>query len=89
MAGFASWGWVGFTTLNGQHAEGGWYLAKYLNAMREAEEEYGKRLIDYVDLHWYPEARGTDRVVFGGQRETNAANVAARLQAPMSLWHPE
>ncbi len=48
----------------------------------------GPRLIDSLDVHWYPEAQG------GGQRiTTNAPNQPeatheARIQAPRSLWDP-
>ena len=42
--------------------------------------------MDVIDLHWYPEAQG------GGVRITannnTAAVVAARVQAPRSLWDP-
>jgi hypothetical protein len=50
-------------------------------------------LIDYLDLHWYPEAQGTGasgssvRVVFGGN-DNSAGVVEARVQAPRSLWDP-
>ena len=55
--------------------------------MREAEStSAGRRLVDVLDLHWYPEARG------GGVRITeadaSAAVAAARVQAPRSLWDP-
>ena len=46
----------------------------------------GKRLLDVLDVHWYPEAQG------GGERVSTQDNkpavVAARLQAPRSLWDP-
>ncbi len=42
--------------------------------------------MDVLDLHWYPEAQG------GGVRITennnSSAVVAARVQAPRSLWDP-
>jgi hypothetical protein len=71
--------------------EGGyeWFLDAYLDRMRQAGERRGVRLLDVLDLHWYPEARGTDRIVWGGSDPTSAENVDARLQAPLSLWHPE
>ena len=54
--------------------------------MREAEGRARRRLLDVLDLHWYPEARG------GGVRITEANNspdvAAARVQAPRSLWDP-
>ena len=48
----------------------------------------GHRLVDVLDLHWYPEARG------GGVRitERRAARPTwsrARVQAPRSLWDPD
>jgi hypothetical protein len=52
--------------------------------MKTAEQAAGKRLLDVLDVHWYPEATG------GGQRIVDdgvgAAEVDARLQAPRSLW---
>ena len=67
----------------------GWFIDAYLDRMRQASERRGVRLLDVLDLHWYPEARGTDRIVFNGSTATTPANVQARLQAPMSLWNPE
>jgi hypothetical protein len=66
-----------------------WFIDAYLDAMHEAEERRGVRLLDVLDVHWYPEARGTDRIVFSGAGATTSANVEARLLAPLSLWHPE
>jgi hypothetical protein len=66
------------------------FVDHYLGELRQAELDGGRRLVDYLDLHWYPEARG------GGQRitlddsgkgaESSDALVEARLQAPRSLW---
>lgn len=51
-----------------------------------AEAAQGRKLMDVLDLHWYPEAQG------GGVRITennnSAAVVAARVQAARSLWDP-
>ena len=85
--GFASYGWGGFTTLqNAPDAKGRDFLEFYLAQMRQAEKRAGKRLIDAVDLHWYPEAQG------GGVRitedDSGPAVAAARVQAPRSLWDP-
>jgi len=52
--------------------------------MKAAEATAGQRLIDYLDLHWYAEAQGGGVRITGA--ETTAAVVAARLQAPRSLW---
>jgi hypothetical protein len=61
--------------------------------MQAAEVGGGKRLIDYLDLHWYPEATGIGaggapvRVVFSGPDDSPGV-VEARVQAPRSLWDP-
>ena len=82
-----SYGWQGFATLQDAPDAGGRdFLDFYLDSMRDAEGRTGRRLVDVLDLHWYPEARG------GGVRITDAndtaAVAAARVQAPRSLWDP-
>ena len=54
--------------------------------MKQAEQTAGKRILDVLDVHWYPEAQGGGVRITG--TETTAAVVAARLQAPRSLWDP-
>lgn len=61
-----------------------WFIDYYLDQMRLAEISSGKRLLDVLDIHWYPEARGDNRIT-----ETNAntnADKLARVQAPRTLW---
>ncbi|HEX6961504.1 MAG TPA: glycoside hydrolase family 44 protein, partial [Lacipirellula sp.] len=62
------------------------YYEFLLQQVAAAEASQGRTLMDVLDLHWYPEAQG------GGVRITennnSAAVVAARLQAPRSLWDP-
>lgn len=84
--GFVSYGFLGFVNLqNAPDASGkGEFIDYYLAKMRAAEQQYGERLIDYLDLHWYPEAKGGGVRIIGN--DTSAAVVAARLQAPRSLW---
>ncbi len=82
------YGWQGFQTLqDAPDAAGRNFLDFYLAGMRDAERTSGKRLLDVLDIHWYPEARG------GGRRITEASaapeTVRARLQAPRSLWDPD
>jgi hypothetical protein len=92
IAGFASYGYQGYLHLGGNAPDEGSrapFIDYYLNAMRRAEEQAGVRLIDYIDLHWYPEIRIDDE---DGEdhRLTEAviydAMVEARVQAPRSLW---
>ncbi len=65
-----------------------WFLDYYLDSMKQASNTEGKRLIDVLDLHWYPEARGGgDRICFGENIANTDCN-KARLQAPRTLWDP-
>jgi len=88
VLGPVSYGWYGFLTLQdapdaGAHGD---FLDWYLRELRSEEMRQGRSLVDVLDLHWYPEATG------GGERitstGTSAAVVAARLQAPRSLFDP-
>jgi hypothetical protein len=82
----ANYGWQGFHTFqSAPDANGRDFLDTYLDAMKSAEAQEGKRLLDVLDVHWYPEAQGGGvRVTEGDKPETNAA----RIQAPRSLWDP-
>src|SRR5262249_41199390 len=85
--GFVSYGWAGYVNLPGAPAGNNRDLiATWLAALAARAATTGKRVIDVLDLHWYPEAQG------GGQRiivdDASAAVAAARVQAPRSLWDP-
>jgi hypothetical protein len=86
VLGPASYGWYGFVTLqDAPDGSGkGEFLDYYLAQMKKAEAAAGKRLIDYLDLHWYPEATGGGVRIAGS--DTSSAVVKAREQAPRSLW---
>jgi hypothetical protein len=88
VAGPASYGWQGYVNLNNaSDASGkGEFIDYYLGQMKAAEATAGHRVVDYLDLHWYPEATGGGERITGTQ--TDAAIVAARVQAPRSLWDP-
>ncbi len=82
-----SYGWQGFVSLQDAPDRAGRdFLDFYLDSLRAAESRERRRLVDVLDLHWYPEAQG------GGVRITEpggaAAVAAARVQAPRSLWDP-
>jgi hypothetical protein len=96
VAGFVSYGWYGYETLqnapdSGAHGE---FLTYYLDQMKAAEQTAGTRLVDYLDLHWYPETYVSDgymnqqqtRII--DQADPSPQIQAARLQAPRSLWDP-
>jgi len=53
--------------------------------MAKAEKQNGRRLIDVLDLHYYSEAKGQDRVT-SCQNYTHTDCIEARLQAPRTLW---
>ena len=95
--GFASYGWNGFMTLqNAPDRAGRAFLPFFLDGVRAAEDADGIRLVDFLDLHWYPEARGpnaagvdTRIVAFSAAANDDSPGVvAARLGAPRSLWDP-
>ncbi len=80
-----SYGWYGYVTLqDAPDGSGRDFLDFYLSSMAAAESTAGKRLIDVLDLHWYPEVQADGRRIIEGG--TSPAEVEARLQAPRSLW---
>lgn len=61
-----------------------WFLSYYLDKMEEAEKEAGYRLIDAIDVHYYSEAKGDNRVTEASA--TTDKDIAARVQAPRTLY---
>ncbi len=100
VAGFVSYGWTGYLYLQEMSSSSdvktyGQFIPYYLDQMKAAEQTAGKRLVDYLDLHWYPETYVSDSFHTGqtqtrivDQMDAGAAMQAARLQAPRSLWDP-
>jgi hypothetical protein len=81
-----SYGWQGFVNLqNAPDANGRDFLDFYLDSLRAAEERSGRRLVDVLDVHWYPEARGGNKRIVD-EHDNSAELAAARVQAPRSLW---
>jgi hypothetical protein len=85
VTGFVSYGYYGFTSLQGTYS-GPDFTAWFLDQLRRADAAAGKRLVDVLDLHWYPEAQGDGQRITG--TSTTAGSVEARVQAPRSLWDP-
>ncbi len=82
-----NYGWNGYVNLqNAPDSAGRDFQAYYLQQLAQAEAVYGHRLVDVLDMHWYPEATGGGIRITGS--DTSDAVVAARLQAPRSLWDP-
>jgi hypothetical protein len=80
-----NYGWAGMLNLQRAPDNGGRdFETFYLGEMARASAAAGKRLLDVLDVHWYPE------VTIGGIRITkpdaSPAVAAARVQAPRSLW---
>jgi len=66
-----------------------WFIDYYLDQMKKESDKAGKRLLDVLDIHYYPEARGGgSRVTFGEDIKNIECN-KARLQAPRTLWQKE
>jgi hypothetical protein len=87
ILGPVSYGWQGFRRFqNAPDANERDFLDFYLAGMRDAGRKAGRRLLDGLDIHFYPEARG------GGVRITeesrDPATARARIQTPRSLWDP-
>jgi hypothetical protein len=65
------------------------FLEFYLAQMAAAEPMAGRRLVDVLDVHWYPEAQGnnaTGTATRITEENSDPGVVAARKQAPRSLW---
>jgi hypothetical protein len=85
--GAVNYGWQGYLRLqNAPDAANRDFQEVFLAAMHTAEKSAGKRLVDVLDIHWYPEASA------GGKRivtpDSDPEMVEARVQAPRSLWDP-
>ncbi|MCA9184804.1 MAG: glycoside hydrolase family 44 protein [Pirellulaceae bacterium] len=82
-----NYGWHAFRTLqDAPDAAGRDFHEYYLQELKAAESAQGKRLVDVLDVHWYPEARGDNTRITEGA--TTPGAVTARVQAPRSLWDP-
>jgi hypothetical protein len=59
------------------------FVPWYLQQMKNYENQYGSRILDYLDLHYYPQA--------GGVALSSAGSIstqALRLRSTRSLWDP-
>lgn len=59
------------------------YVEYFLAKMQEASKRQNRRLLHALDIHWYPESRGTKRIT---EDDASAKTIEARLQAPRSFW---
>jgi hypothetical protein len=101
LLGPVSYGFQGFRTFQDavdwpaqtvNNYDPNWFLSYYLDKMEANSVAAGKRLLDVLDVHWYPEARDGNMTAIDGNRITDvpsvysAANCNARMQAPRTLW---
>ncbi len=92
------WGWSAYWYSAADQAPGGnwWenppdrnahggvpFAPWYLQQLRKYEQDIGTRLLDYFDLHYYPQAPGVSLSGAG-----DAATQALRLRSTRSLWDP-
>ena len=59
------------------------FVAWYLQQMKAYEQQHGLRIVDYLDLHYYPAATGVSLSTAG-----NSSTQALRLRSTRSLWDP-
>ena len=80
-----SYGWSGYVNLqNAPDANGRDFIDAYLQAMSAYERAHGRRIVDVLDLHWYPEARSSTDVRVTSP-DASPPLQAARVQAPRAL----
>jgi mannan endo-1,4-beta-mannosidase len=88
--GYESYGFSGYYDLsaapdwNMEKGTAYWYIDYYLSKMKAASTADGRRLLDVLSLHWYPEAKGDHRINDAAATTTN--DHIARMQAPRTLW---
>ena len=87
-----NYGWQGFVRLqNAPDHNNRDFLDFYLQQMAQAEVTDGRRVLDVLDVHWYPEAQGNNAAGTATRITEDNADpgvIAARKQAPRSLWDP-
>ncbi len=93
------WGWTAYLYSAKDITDGGaaWWNTRpdrmahgdipfvpwYLQQMQSASTTAGRRLLDYLDIHYYPQGAGLYSASAG-----NAATQALRLRSTRSLWDP-
>jgi hypothetical protein len=96
IAGPAEWGWSGYF-FSAKDTASGWVmspdrnshggiplLAWYLQRLAQHEKRTGTRILDVVDVHFYPQAPG----VYGNDARTDPETAALRLRSTRALWDP-
>lgn len=79
-------GYYGFMRLGGASDHSNrFYIDFFLQEMKRYSDMEAKRLIDVLDIHWYPEHRGSNNIRII-EDDSSLETARARIQAPRSLW---
>ncbi len=97
LAGPAEWGWPGYF-YSAVDAEAGFMLRPdrrahgdvpllewWLGKLAAHEKKTGVRLLDVLDLHFYPQAQGMG---VGTEGQTDGESAALRIRSTRALWDP-
>ncbi len=60
-------------------------IAWYLRELKAHEQKTGKKLLDLLDVHFYPQAEG---VGLSKEGKTDMTTSAIRMRSPRALWDP-
>jgi hypothetical protein len=94
IAGPAAWGWpelfysakdssVGLFLRPDRRAHGDVPLLPwYLQRLRDEEKKSGVHVLDFVDVHFYPQADG----IYGENGKVDAKSAALRIRSTRALW---
>ena len=97
IAGPAEWGWLAYHYSAKDVAAGVWLrpdrrqhgdeplIPWYLRKVGEYEQRTGTRILDILDVHFYPVGNG---IGIGTGGETDPATAARRIRSTRSLWDP-
>ncbi|MBX7096498.1 MAG: glycoside hydrolase family 44 protein [Myxococcaceae bacterium] len=98
IAGPAEWGWTNYFDSAADIRAGGLFgkkdrkahenlplIAWYLKKAAEHEKKTGERVIDVLDLHYYPQGKG---IGIGSSGNTDPETNALRIRSTRSLWDP-
>jgi len=96
IAGPAEWGWMGYLYSGRDRVAGKEarpdrrahgdipLIAWYLSTIARHEKRLGVRLLDVLDVHFYPAADG----LYGAKARTDPEAAALRLRSTRALWDP-
>lgn len=97
ITGPVSWGWIGYQYAPLDRGDDNFrthadrkrhgdkpFLLWFLEQVRRADRAGGKRTLDVLDVHYYPQGQG----LFPGKKREEDRTRARRIRATRSLWDP-